>query len=78
MATTKTIFDESKFHLIEAYIQNGSKSKLEDDEVLYLDVLCKMNSMRRKYGLRETVKFFTNPYSSFMPTNRPTHKHFGT
>lgn len=63
MATTKTIFDESKFHLIEAYIQNGSKSKLEDDEVVYLDVLCKMNAMRRKYGLRETVKFFTKePY----------------
>lgn len=59
MATMKTIFDDSKFHTIEAYVQSGSETELEPDEVQYLDVLCKMNSMRRKYGLKETVRFFT-------------------
>lgn len=60
MAKTKTIFNESRYHVIEAYIESGSTTELSEDEVQYLDVLCKMNSMRRKYGIRQTISFFTN------------------
>jgi hypothetical protein len=61
----KTNFEEeSKLHLLEAYIESGSTKHLSDVDVEYLDVLCKMNSMRRKYGQNETIKFFTRaPYS---------------
>lgn len=59
MATTK--FEDSKLQLLEAYIQSGSTKRLEPEEIEYLDVICKMNTMRRKFGQGETIKFFTKP-----------------
>ncbi len=57
-------FDESKYHLLEAYIESGATGGLEEDEIEYLQILTLMNSMRRKYGKEKTVKFFQNhPYS---------------
>lgn len=57
-------FDESKYHLLEAYIESGSTGNLEEDEIEYLQVLTMMNSMRRKYGKEKTLKFFQNsPFS---------------
>lgn len=56
-------FSDSKYHLIEDYIERGSTHNLDDEEVEYLDILCKMNSMRRKYGQNKTLKFFqSDPY----------------
>jgi len=54
-------FDESKYHLLEAYIENGSTGNLEEDEIEYLEILTLMNSMRRKYGKEKTLKFFQKP-----------------
>lgn len=54
-------FDESKYHLLEAYIESGSTGNLEEDEIEYLQVLTMMNSMKRKYGKEKTVMFFQNP-----------------
>lgn len=60
----KNRFEISRYHEIAEYIENGSKSKLTDDEIEYLDILCKMNSMRRRYGLNQTISFFTKePYN---------------
>ena len=58
-----TKFTESKYHIIEDYIENGSQGNLEDDEIEYLDILCKMNSMRRKFGMQKTIRFYKGkPY----------------
>lgn len=57
----KNRFDISRYHEIAEYIEKGSKSKLSDDDLEYLDILIKMNSMRRRYGLNETISFFTKP-----------------
>ena len=54
-------FDESKYHLLEAYIESGSTGNLEEDEIDYLQILTLMNSMRRKYGKEKTLKFFQKP-----------------
>lgn len=60
----KNRFEVSRYHEIAEYIENGSKSKLSDDEIEYLDILCKMNSMRKRYGLNQTIAFFTKePYN---------------
>lgn len=59
MAQSK--FDISRYTEISEYIENGSRSKLSDEEIEYLEVLSKMNSMRRRYGLNETISFFTKP-----------------
>ena len=60
----KNRFDISRYHEIAEYIEKGSKSKLSGDDVEYLDILIKMNSMRRRYGLNETISFFTKePYN---------------
>lgn len=57
-------FDESKYHVLEAYIESGSTGKMSDDEIEYLEILTLMNSMRRKYGIEKTMKFFQKyPYS---------------
>ena len=54
-------FDESKYHLLEAYIESGSIGNLEEDEIEYLQILTLMNSMRRKYGKEKTLRFFQKP-----------------
>jgi len=60
----KNKFDISRYHEIAEYIEKGSKSKLSEDDLEYLDILIKMNSMRRRYGLNETIRFFTKePYN---------------
>jgi hypothetical protein len=60
----KNKFDISRYHEIAEYIEKGSKSKLSPDDIEYLEVLIKMNSMRRRYGLNETIRFFTKePYN---------------
>lgn len=57
----KNKFEISRYQEIAEYIEKGSKSKLTEDEIEYLDILIKMNSMRRRYGLHETVAFFAKP-----------------
>lgn len=57
----KNKFDISRYVEISKYIEMGSKSKLSEEEIEYLEVLSKMNSMRRRYGLNETISFFTKP-----------------
>lgn len=57
----KNKFDISRYAEISEYIETGSKSKLSEEEIEYLEVLSKMNSMRRRYGLNETISFFTKP-----------------
>jgi len=52
-------FEISRYHEISEYIERGSKSKLSEDDIEYLEILVKMNSMRRRYGVNETVRFFT-------------------
>jgi len=54
-------FEVSRYAEIAEYIETGSKSNLTEEEIEYLDVLVKMNSMRRRYGLNETIVFFTKP-----------------
>ncbi|MFV0376903.1 MAG: hypothetical protein ACK5JD_06315 [Mangrovibacterium sp.] len=57
----KNKFDVSRYQEISEYIETGSKSKLTEEELEYLDILIKMNAMRRRYGLNETIAFFTKP-----------------
>lgn len=57
----KNKFEISRYNEIAEYIETGSKSKLEEDEIEYLEILVKMNTMRRRYGLNETISFFTKP-----------------
>lgn len=60
----KNKFDISRYSEIAEYIDTGSKSNLTEEEIEYLEVLSKMNSMRRRYGLNETIAFFTKaPYN---------------
>ena len=60
----KNKFEISRYHDIAEYIENGSTSQLDEDELEYLDILIKMNSMRRRYGMHQTIAFFTKqPYS---------------
>lgn len=60
----KNKFSVSRYHEIAEYIEKGSKSSLSEEEIEYLDVLVKMNSMRRRYGINETIAFFTKkPFS---------------
>lgn len=59
----KNKFEISRYHEIAEYIETGSKSNLTPDEIDYLDILVKMNSMRRRYGINETIAFFSKkPY----------------
>lgn len=52
-------FEISRYHEIAEYIEKGSKGKLDEAEIEYLEVLVKMNTMRRRYGINETIAFFT-------------------
>jgi hypothetical protein len=54
-------FEVSRYHEIAEYIEKGSLSKLTPEEIEYLDILSKMNTMRRRYGLNQTISFFTQP-----------------
>jgi hypothetical protein len=54
-------FEVTRYHEISEYIEKGSHSKLTEDEIEYLEVLVKMNTMRRRYGLNHTISFFTKP-----------------
>lgn len=54
-------FEISRYHEIAEYIEKGSLSKLTPEEIEYLDILSKMNTMRRRYGLNQTISFFTQP-----------------
>lgn len=57
-------FEESRYHLLETYVESGSKEQLTKQECEYLEILILMNSMRRKYGKEKTLKFFQkSPYS---------------
>lgn len=55
----KNRFEVTRYNDISQYIEMGSKSNLTEEEIEYLEVLVKMNSMRRRYGINETVAFFT-------------------
>lgn len=57
----KNRFDISRYHELSEYIEKGSRSKLSEDDIEYLEVLVKMNSMRRRYGVNETIRFFNKP-----------------
>jgi hypothetical protein len=52
-------FELSRYAEIAEYIEKGAHSKLTEEEVEYLEVLVKMNTMRRRYGLNQTISFFT-------------------
>lgn len=54
----KNKFDISRYHDIAHYIEMGSETNLSEEELEYLDVLIKMNNMRRKYGMHKTIAFF--------------------
>jgi hypothetical protein len=54
-------FEITRYHEISEYIEKGSHSKLTAEEIEYLEVLVKMNTMRRRYGLNQTISFFTKP-----------------
>jgi len=56
----KNKFDISRYEDIVSYIETGS-GNLSPEEIEYLEVLTKMNTMRRRYGLNKTVVFFTKP-----------------
>ena len=59
----KNKFDISRYHEIADYIEKGSITKLEEEELEYLEILVKMNTMRRRYGINQTIQFFTKePY----------------
>lgn len=57
----KNKFEISRYHEIADYIEMGSTSSLSEEEMEYLDVLIKMNSMRRRYGRTKTLAFFRKP-----------------
>jgi len=60
----KSKFELSRYAEIAEYIEKGSKSKLTEEEIEYLEILIKMNTMRRRYGINETIAFFTKkPYN---------------
>lgn len=54
----KNRFEISHYLDIVDYIERGSKGSLSEDEIEYLDVLVKMNTMRRRYGVANTIAFF--------------------
>jgi len=54
-------FEIARYAEIAEYIEKGAHSKLTEEEVEYLEVLVKMNTMRRRYGLNQTISFFTKP-----------------
>jgi hypothetical protein len=56
----KNKFDISSYDDIIQYIETGS-GNLSPEEIEYLEVLTKMNTMRRRYGLNKTIVFFTKP-----------------
>jgi hypothetical protein len=51
--------DKKLLRKLEDYIQGGSVNDLKNEEKIYLEALTLFNSMSRKYGRRNTVKFFT-------------------
>lgn len=51
--------DKKLLRKLEDYIQGGSINELSTEEAIYLDALSLFNSMSRKYGRRNTIKFFT-------------------
>lgn len=54
-------FKESKINFLIDYIESGSTINLNEDEIEYLEVLTKMDSMRRRFGKSSTIKFFQKP-----------------
>lgn len=44
---------------LEDYIQSGSVNKLSAEEAIYIEALTLFNSLARKYGRRNTIRFFT-------------------
>lgn len=57
--------DDNKYAKIAAYIENGCTKELSDDEELYIEILTMMNSMRRKYGKKKSIIFFTKDPFNF-------------
>lgn len=51
--------DKNRLRKLENYIQGGSVNDLKNEEQIYLEALTLINSLSRKYGRRNTVKFFT-------------------
>lgn len=45
---------------IQQYVESGS-GNLSADEAIYIEALTMFNSMYRKYGRRNTIRFFTGP-----------------
>jgi hypothetical protein len=67
----KNKFDTSRYQEIAAYIENGSVTSLTPEEIEYLEILSKMNAMRRRYGLNETLSFFCKePFSLSLYTSK--------
>jgi hypothetical protein len=51
---------EAKFALIENYINTGCKTKLSNNEALYIEILTMINTLNRRFGKRKTIKFLTS------------------
>ncbi len=49
------------FEKLKDYIESGSINKLSAEEAIYIEALTLFNSMTRKYGRRNTIRFFTGP-----------------
>ena len=60
----KSKYDESQYQRIEQYIESNCTLKLSDEDAEYLNMLSLMQSMYRKYGQTNTLKFFQKePYN---------------
>ena len=46
---------------LKDYIESGSINKISAEEAIYIEALTLFNSMTRKYGRRNTIRFFTGP-----------------
>lgn len=56
-------FDDMKtYRLFENWVEGGCKTDVSQEESVYLEALCVMNSMDRKYGRRNTIAFFVKKY----------------
>jgi hypothetical protein len=55
--------DMKTYRVFEDWVQGGCKSDISKEESIYLEALCKMNDMDRKYGRKNTVAFFNKKYN---------------
>lgn len=53
--------DKQVIEKLQDYIQSGSIASLNAEEAIYIEALTLFSSMSRKYGRRNTIRFFTGP-----------------